>query len=167
MPSTNKEALARLLAENWPHAYRVAWTVLRNPAEAEDATQEACARALRSSDSLRDPGSFRSWFYRIVVNEARGRLRMQRFDEVLADDPKEFEAPDERIDVHRAIDRLGALDRLAIVLFYYAELPTAEIANVMQSTPLAVRLRLMMARRRLRAFLNPDEPNSLPQRNAL
>lgn len=156
--------LGRLLESAWPQAYRIAWTILRHPADAEDVAQEACARALRAGHSLRDVTAARAWFFRIVVNEARGRLRRRTHDPIVDEPRIPFEAPDERIDLLRAIDRLDEQARLAILLFYYVQLSSAEIASVVGSSPLAVRLRLLAARRRLRRFLAPDDPSTVAER---
>lgn len=157
MQSTNAAAIGMLLEETWPQAYRIAWAILRDANEAQDAAQEACARALRAHETLRDPSAFRPWFYRIVVNEARGRRRRRPHEPIFEDLQAPFDAPDDRIDVRRAIDRLDEPARLTILLFYYVGLSTAEIANVTGSSPLAVRLRLVAARRRLRPLLAPDD----------
>ena len=166
MQRTTPSTVGRLLEEAWPQAYRIAWTILRDPTDAEDAAQEACARALRASDSLRNAGAFRSWFYRIVVNEARARLRRRTHDAIVDEPRVPFESPDERIDVARAIEKLDDHARLVILLFYYVELSTAEIAHVMGSSPLAVRLRLLAARRRLRPLLTADESAPIVERTA-
>jgi RNA polymerase sigma-70 factor (ECF subfamily) len=165
MQRTTPSTIGRLLEDAWPQAYRIAWTILRDPTDAEDAAQEACARALRASDSLRNASAFRSWFYRIVVNEARGRLRRRPPEPIVDEAPQPFDAPDDRIDVRRAIDRLDEHARLVIILFYYVELSTSEIARVVGSSPLAVRLRLLGARRRLRPLLASDDGSSIVERN--
>lgn len=157
-------AIGGLLEEAWPQAYRIAWTILRDANEAEDAAQEACARALRARESLRDVGAFHAWFYRIVVNEARGRRRRRPNERILDEPQTPFDAPDDRIDILRAINTLDGHARLAILLFYYVRLSTAEIASVTGSSPLAVRLRLLGARRRLRQVLAPEDASQLCER---
>jgi RNA polymerase sigma-70 factor (ECF subfamily) len=147
----------------WPEAYRIALSVLGKHAAAEDAAQEACARVLISMHTLKYPERFSIWFYRIVANEAITQFRKTR-----REDPAAVESADgggsdvneERVDVRRAIDTLPGYLRATIVLFYYADLTTSEIAEVMGTTPVAVRLRLMLARRRLRPLLSvvPIEP---------
>ncbi len=164
MQRTNAAAIGALLEEAWPQAYRIAWTILRDANDAQDAAQEACARALRAHETLRDASAFRTWFYRIVVNEARGRRRRWPHEPMLEEPRAPFDAPDERIDVRRAIDRLDEHARLSVLLFYYARLSTAEIANVSGTTPLAVRLRLLAARRRLRRLLAPYDAAQSPER---
>lgn len=71
----DREALATLVRAVWPDAYRLARSMLGDSAAAEDAAQDACARALSAVHTLRRPESFATWFCRIVVNEARQRLR--------------------------------------------------------------------------------------------
>ena len=164
MQSTNGAAIGVLLEEAWPQAYRIAWAILRDANDAEDAAQEACARALRAHETLRDPNAFRPWFYRIVVNEARGRRRRRPLEPIVDEPHAPLDSPDDRIDVRRAIDRLDEAARITILLFYYVRLSTAEIANVTGSSPLAVRLRLVAARRRLRPLLSPDDCSPLPER---
>ncbi len=166
MQRTNPSTMGRLLEDAWPQAYRIAWTILRDPNDAEDAAQEACARALRASDSLRNLSAFPAWFYRIVVNEARARIRRRTFVPIVDEPHEPFDAPDDRIDVRRAIDQLDEHARLAVLLFYYVQLSTAEIANVVGSSPLAVRLRLLAARRRLRRLIAPDDASAIAERTA-
>jgi len=63
------------LEECGPLAYRVAQSVLRNTADAEDVAQETLLRAYRKFDRLRDPARFRAWLVRIAFRLALDRLR--------------------------------------------------------------------------------------------
>jgi len=154
--SGDPAALADLLRAVWPHAYRMARTIVEDHATAEDVAQEACAQVLDALDRLRDPERFVPWCFRIVVNAASGRLRTARRDRrlELAVEAPEPLSPDERLDIRRAIDTLDRASRVAIVLRYYHDLSSAEIARITQSTPVTVRWRLMRAHRRLRALLD-------------
>ena len=62
--------MERLLRTLWPHAYRIARSIVQNDALAEDAAQEACATIYRELPSLRSTDAFRVWSYRIVAREA-------------------------------------------------------------------------------------------------
>lgn len=66
------------LAECGPLAYRVAYSVLRNAADAEDAAQESLLRAYRSFDRLRDRQTFRGWLVRIAFRIALDRARSSK-----------------------------------------------------------------------------------------
>jgi RNA polymerase sigma-70 factor (ECF subfamily) len=58
--------------------YRIARSILRNDAEAEDAVQEGYLRAFTHLDGFRGESSLSTWLSRIIMNEALGRLRARR-----------------------------------------------------------------------------------------
>lgn len=157
----DRAAAADLIESLWPDAYRIAWAALRDASAAEDAAQEACARAWGALDSVRDPKRFAVWFYRIVANECRRTRRHARGDlhlddqRLTADDPHN----EERIDVRRAIDALPDSLRLVVVLRYYYDLTSVEIAAIVNASPITVRWRLMLAHRRIRTALDGAEGN--------
>ena len=148
-------ALADLICSVWPDAYRIAWSIVRNRSVAEDAAQEACARAWRGLKSLRRRERFAVWFYRIVVNEARrAQTTMRRDESVEAVAVHDETSPDDRIAVRAAIETLEPRLRLPIVLRYYYGLRGAEIAQVLGAPAVTVRWWLMLAHRRLRVALD-------------
>jgi DNA-directed RNA polymerase specialized sigma24 family protein len=69
------EVFAALTRRHVDGAYRLAWAILRDNAEADDATQDAFALAWRKRSSLRDADRFDAWFGRFLVNVCRDRLR--------------------------------------------------------------------------------------------
>jgi RNA polymerase sigma factor (sigma-70 family) len=154
-------AAADVFARVWPDAYRIAWSILRNPSSAEDAAQEASARAWAALGTLRDPQRFDVWFYRIVVNECNRRKRGAHQDVCLHESalPVVDVNREERIDVRRAIDNLTPALRLTIILRYYFTLSSVEIAQIVRTSPVTVRWRLMLAHRQLRVVLQEQPPN--------
>src|ERR1700733_12532523 len=70
-----QEMLAELVAEYASTLYRVAFSVLRNAADAEDAVQEAFLRVLRHRDTLGEVRDRRVWLIRIVWNIVLDRKR--------------------------------------------------------------------------------------------
>jgi RNA polymerase sigma-70 factor (ECF subfamily) len=58
--------------------FRIARSILRNDAEAEDVVQETYVRAFTGLDMFRGDAAFGTWITRIAMNEALGRLRRQR-----------------------------------------------------------------------------------------
>ncbi len=155
-------ATAELIAAVWPDAYRLAWSILKDRSAAEDAAQEGCARAWCAMTQLRRPERFPVWFYRIVVNESR-RLLRPRPREPIAQPAAytESSALAQRLDVRAAIDSLDSRLRLAVLLRYYFELNSNEIARVVGASPVTVRWRLMLAHRRLRSLLEEYASSSL------
>jgi RNA polymerase sigma-70 factor, ECF subfamily len=155
-------ATAELMASVWPDAYRLAWSILKDRSAAEDAAQEGCARAWCAMTQLRRPERFPAWFYRIVLNECR-RLRRAHPREPVAEPAacSESGALEQRLDVRAAIDSLDSQLRLTVLLRYYFELNSSEIARVVGASPVTVRWRLMRAHRRLRGLLEEYASSSL------
>lgn len=145
--------IERLLQAVWPDAYRLAYAVLGDRQNAEDAAQESCVILYRRISSLRDPLSFRSWFYRIVIREA-SHLKHRRAEPSIRSEP--VQKADDRIaalDVWRALSTLPRHLRDVVVLRYFEDLSCREIASILRIHDGAVRFRLMVAKRRLRPLL--------------
>jgi RNA polymerase sigma-70 factor (ECF subfamily) len=142
-------------------AYRLAGFVLGDAREAEDATQDALARAWRQRFSLRSLDSAQAWFDRILVNVCRDRLRQRRprvrwtdVDEGLpspAADP--FAALVARDAVLGAVAGLPIDQRIVLVLRYWADLPVEAIAERVGVPAGTVKSRLHYAIRALRAAM--------------
>src|SRR6188472_1339522 len=71
-------AFTRLIGERHQALYRTAWAILRNDADALDATQETCLGAWRELPRLRDPARFDAWLTRSLVNRCRTALRSRK-----------------------------------------------------------------------------------------
>ena len=143
--------------------YRLAGLLLSDAAEAEDAVQDALADAWRRYDELRDPGRFRPWLDRIVVNGCRDRLRRRariRFIPLVAgaepSDVDPFRAFIERDALLSGLRALEPDERIAVVLRYWADLSLQAIAERMDWPLGTVKSRLHRALRRMRAHLEPD-----------
>lgn len=153
--SGDDAAASDLICSVWPDAYRLAWSIVGNRAAAEDAAQEACARAWRGLQSLRRPERFAVWFCRIAVNEAKRMQRTTRRDEAVDAVAVNDEASrDDRLAVRVAVDALEPRLRLPIILRYYYGLRSTEIALVLGAPAVTVRWWLMLAHRRLRVALD-------------
>ena len=87
-PTDNTEQVQRALARDAGafraimqthnrRLYRIARSILRNNADAEDALQEAYVSAFTNLASYRGEGSLKSWLSRIVINESLGRMRQR------------------------------------------------------------------------------------------
>ncbi len=154
------EAAERLIAAAWPHAFRIAYSIVHERALAEDAAQEACAIVYRRIDRLREAAAFRVWFYRIVVREAMrtARYRLHAAAELPEYADASLGDANLRIDVLRALAKLSPAERATTVLHYYAALNSREIAAVMRIPDGSVRYYLMRARRSLERLLGDHRP---------
>jgi RNA polymerase sigma factor (sigma-70 family) len=155
-------ALERLIDAVWPEAYRIALAVLRDRGLAEDAAQDACTTIVRSLGTLKNPGTFAAWSYRIAVNAAitisRRRLPVRSLDR-LVDRGSSADAA-EVVDLDNALAALPIVQRAVIVLHYYAGLKSREIAAATGLPSSTIRFHIMLARRALRRALAVQEPAS-------
>ncbi|WP_260703192.1 RNA polymerase sigma factor [Edaphobacter flagellatus] len=144
--------------------FRVAHSLLRSPAEAEDVVQDTFLRVLQRPSALPAIRDTRVWLVRITWNLALDRLRRRKsrptdsvfIDSLIAPGLPADRSLDERRHMLAALDeieRLPKLERQTLLLSSIDELDTAEIAAITGRSPAAVRGLLFRARTRLRARL--------------
>ncbi len=164
------------------HAYVLG--LVREPAEADDLTQETFLRVFRKLDTLRDPASVSSWLYRIATNLVNDRFRAlgrRPPGRPLSDDegaPAHDDARVPRLDfllarsemsdcVQRYIDELSDSYRAVILLHDLEELTNPEIAELLGCSLETVKIRLHRARGKLRAALEAGCSFSRDEENIL
>jgi len=167
------------LDEGYTNAYRTAYLILRNRADAEDAVQEAFLRAWRFRSAVPEGDGLRPWLYRVVVNACLSKLRAEgplrsRVATVGVDD-QEWTGPgpdtlalagEAASAVLAALELLPEHLRIVVVLRYYAGLSEREIATAIHRRPGTVKSRLHEARGRLgsnpglTALVTPEEANT-------
>ncbi len=124
-------------------------------AAAEDAVQEALARAWERSERGEQIESLPAWVTRVATNLSKSRLRRMKVEarhrETLAADVR-VDATDgsvSRIDIGRALAELPRRQRETTVLRYYVGLNVAEIAQALQLNEGTVKTTLFRARQAL------------------
>lgn len=148
--------------------FRVAHSVLRSRAEAEDVVQDVFVRLLEHRRSLSAVRDLRVWLIRIAWNLAldrRRRIRPEQMDEIFAQSLVASSVPaDQALDeaermksVLRELERLPRGERHVLLLSAIEELETAEMAEVLGRSESAVRALLFRARTRLRERLRRGE----------
>jgi RNA polymerase sigma-70 factor (ECF subfamily) len=161
-------ALAALVDQYAGALYRVAFSVLRNPADAEDAVQEAFLRVLRHRDTLGEVRDHRVWLIRIVWNivldrKRRAKTRPETDDvadlaRVLPSKGLSAEelaaAAQHHAHVLACVDQLPEKERQVLVLSAFEELTSVEIAAVLDITESSVRSRLFRARNLIAGLLD-------------
>jgi RNA polymerase sigma-70 factor (ECF subfamily) len=157
---TSDEAFAALTRRHVDAAYRLAWAILAEDGDADDATQDAFALAWRNRRSLRDTDRFDAWFGRILVNVCRQRLRQRarhRIQPIVDTDRLSVADASAHVSsrdaISRAITRLDADHRIVVVLRYWVDLTIEEIAERLDVPPGTVKSRLHYALRSMRPRL--------------
>ncbi|MGP8172966.1 MAG: RNA polymerase sigma factor [Terracidiphilus sp.] len=141
--------------------FRVAHSVLRSRAEAEDVVQDVFVRVIERRQSLQAIRDMRVWLIRVAWNLAldrRRRIRPEQMDENFAETlAASAVSAGERLEqaqrmraVLAEMERLPKAERHALLLSAIEELGTAEMAQVLGRSESAVRALLFRARTRLR-----------------
>ena len=137
--------------------YRIAYTILGNDADAQDAAQDAVEQAYVSLSKLKDRTKFRPWLLRILKNECflilREKKRVIPFDDL----PEESKEPFDALDLKEAFNRLSPESRLCITLYYYEGYNISEIAAFLNEPEGTVKSRLSRARKAMRQDLMDQE----------
>ncbi|MBW4080646.1 sigma-70 family RNA polymerase sigma factor [Paenibacillus sp. S150] len=125
---------ARLYAEH-RKMYVIALSYMRSEADALEVVQEASCRAWMKRKKLRDESAFTPWIIRITINCCMDELRRKKRvfpAEGLAEQAAREMNSNERIDLERAMDRMKPKYRHTVMLKYYQDMTTAQIAEVLQ-----------------------------------
>jgi RNA polymerase sigma-70 factor, ECF subfamily len=164
------EAISALVAQYSTTLYRVAYSITRSAAEAEDAVQETFLRVLRHREKLGEIRDHRVWLVRItwnVVLDRKRRAKTRPENEDIADLVRTLPAnsptaektaisAQEHARILALIDTLPKKEREALLLSAVEELSTAQAAAVLGTSESSVRSRIFRARHQLAALLEME-----------
>lgn len=153
------DSLARLCERYYPSLVAVARSILLDVHLAEDAAQEALAKACAGLGSLRDPRSFGPWVGAICRNVAkdmlRARKKQRKATEVYA--VRERDSSDDRGELlAKAVEALPRHLREVLFLRYHGEMTYQQMSSVLGLTQQAINGRLRRARRRITALMKSN-----------
>ncbi|MCW8878320.1 MAG: RNA polymerase sigma factor [Kangiellaceae bacterium] len=159
--SGNQKAFQLLYSRYQQSLSRFAYKLCGDAEMAQDALQEAWFKTARSIRKIEDPRTFRSWIYRVVRWRCLDLMRQfsskqklyEMFDELehSVSDSSAIEAAIEQSEeLSAAIERMPALEKQMIHLFYMDELKITEIASVLNIPSGTVKSRLNRARQLLK-----------------
>jgi RNA polymerase sigma-70 factor (ECF subfamily) len=174
------EAFAQLIRAYERVALSVAFGVLGDASAAGDAVQESFIRAWERLADLREPDRFGTWLCGIVRNQALDALRRRKPSETFgtqkaADAERWTHDPIEEVGrrerhakIAAAVAALDETSRPVVVLRYYEDLSSKEIADLLEMSPAAVDMRLSRARKQLRTLLGDllADEKMVEQKNA-
>jgi RNA polymerase sigma-70 factor, ECF subfamily len=171
----NAGAFRTIMQKHNRRLYRIAWGILRNNTEAEDAVQDAYVSAFTQLASYRGESTLATLLSRIVMNEALGRLRRRRtivdlnaLDSVRSeaeiiqfpqstpsDDPERTMAQRQILQlVEQATDNLPEVFRLVFVTRVIEGMSVEETSELLGIKPETVKTRLHRARQLVRDQLD-------------
>ena len=174
-------ALEALIVGQQRYAYSVALSVMKNPTDAADMTQEAFVRVVRALGTYREETKFTTWLYRLVVNVCLDELRRRKHPVDSLDGNGAWEDDDEpahqRVadrdrwsqpesslelresaeELRRALAALGRAQRVALTLHYFEDMSDAEIARAMGVPTNTVKSHIHRGKAKLLALLGGTE----------
>jgi len=173
--SGNAAAFEELLKRYDTKVFRIAQHITHNREDAQDAVQEAFLKVFRKLTQFQENSKFSTWLTRITVNESLMKLRKQRHNKEFSID-NNFESEDHSLtseladwarnpeELYRGSELRNILRselqelqpglRVVFVLRDIEGLSTEETAEVLESTPVAVKARLWRGRLKLRERLS-------------
>jgi RNA polymerase sigma factor (sigma-70 family) len=167
----DRHAGEQLCARYFGEIYR--FFVHKLPDEAEDLTQKTFLACVRSRDKFKAQSTFRTYLFVIARNELfmelRKRAKVEYVDLAvssladLASTPTQRLAKDQaRERLRAALSRLPVEQQLLLEFHYWHELDAGALAELYETTPGAIRVRLLRARKALRTLLGgaPDQADA-------
>ncbi len=149
-------------------AFTIAFRIVNNREEAEEVVQDAFLKAFKGLSKFRQESKFSTWFYQIVVNGARSKVKSIGPER---NDVDIDEVPDGQLDaletacgrmeeeerkgfIHRAMAELKIEDRLLLTLFYLNENSIEEVGVITGIPVENVKMKLHRARRKMFVILS-------------
>lgn len=157
--------------------FRLALSVVDDPMDASEITQETFIAALRSLRSYREKSSFKAWIFTIAMNLSRSRLRkrktLERLRSLVAGfirvESQKTPSPEDALvqnenerAVWQALSNMDEKHRLPVILRYFHDLPISEIAGILKINEGTVHSRLHHARQRLQHELKDLFKQDMP-----
>ena len=170
--SGKHDAFDELVRRNLGNVHSLVFRFMRNESHVDDLTQETFLRIYRHADSYQPTAKFSTWLYRIVANLCFNAMREKKLKRTCSLDNNQDDAamelqdnaqrtPSEELNdselskvIKVAINDLPENQRMAIILKQYEQLNYEEIADVMETSPAAVKSLLSRARIALRSKLS-------------
>lgn len=155
---TESNEYERLFRVEFPSVLRTVELIVREHARAEEIAQDAFLQLLLRWSKISRYERPDAWVRRVAIRLAVRSIRRdelwRRLREALV---PSVEAPPSPYDLGGAIRRLSASQRAAVVLHYYEDRPTAEIAGILGCSESTARVHLHNARKRLAQLLEEDD----------
>lgn len=170
------QAFGELVRRYERDVFNLAYRMLNERGEAEDAAQEAFMRAYINLDRYDPERPFKTWLLSITSNHCIDRLRRRRLTWLSLEEPlpphpaltSDIPGPEEatlaserNLLVQEMLADLSPEYRLAVVLRYWYDLSYAEIAEMLGTTESAIKSRLFRARQALADYLESRPVSTL------
>ncbi len=168
-------AFGQLVQKHQRFAYTLALRILKNPEEAEEATQDTFIKLYHSLATFEGKSKFKTWLYKIVYHEALGRLRKKKESLIKLEDitnseslNTEFENGIESLQsqertrlIKYALDQMKSTEAAVVTLFYLEEYSIKEISEITSQTEANVKILLYRGRKSMLYILQHNMKKEL------
>lgn len=169
-------AFSHIVDRHKDHVFNLAVKICGNREDAEEVAQDSFLKAFRSLGSFKMKSSFATWLYRIVYNSSishirskkKGILSIDDFPADASDFLSSFTDEEEALEQYRkslvdfALQKLSGDERAIITLYYYEEMDTEKIAEVIGISRQNVKVRLFRARQKMSEIIvNAEKKNTI------
>ncbi|MBQ8536620.1 MAG: sigma-70 family RNA polymerase sigma factor [Clostridia bacterium] len=151
-----KENYIQQIAAHKAMMYRIAFTILQNDFDVQDALQEAALKAWEKQHTLKNDAYFATWMTRILINESY-QIRRRQKRVIYMDQLPETKASPDGITLRLLMESLPDRLRLPFVMKYVEGMKAEDIAYALHTTRSAVNSRIHRAKTQLRKELDADE----------
>jgi RNA polymerase sigma factor (sigma-70 family) len=168
-------AYSHIVDRHKDNVFNLAFRICGNREEAEEVAQDSFLKAYRSLNGFRMKSRFSTWLYRIVYNTSISYLRSKKRGMISIDEypatVKDFIAPgtpeEEAESIYReslvnfALQKMSDDERALVTLYYYDELSSDEISEIMNISKSNIKVRLFRARKRISEIIEKIEKSNL------
>ncbi|MDR1202947.1 MAG: sigma-70 family RNA polymerase sigma factor [Tannerellaceae bacterium] len=155
------QCFSRFVAKYQVMAFTIAYRILENREEAEEAVQDAFVRAYRALPDFQFGSKFSTWFYRIVYNTSLTAQRRQSFSpdyndacpEQITNDETDnalavLERKDRKEIIRLVLQKIPSDEALLLTLYYLEESSVEDIHQITGLTPSNIKIKLFRGRKR-------------------
>lgn len=152
-----KEEYEQFVTDAREYMYYLAFSVLKNPADAQDAVSESLLKMWECRDQLYDSASRYAWVNRTVLNTARTMLKKNHHVIPVGEIPERlFKTGDDWMNLWEYAGELEERERMAVFMHYYEGYRQKEIAEMLHIPEGTLKSRLYRARKKLRVLMKED-----------
>lgn len=154
----SNEAFAQTAQRHIDTIYRVAYSYLKDPDDANDVTQDVLLELYRTEKDFASDEHLKNWLIRAAINRCKMIFRSPWRKRENIDDYAEtlpLEDP-EYLDLFKAVMALEQKYRVPLLLFYYEGYSTREVASILHLSEKTVSTRLFRARAKLKDYLEEE-----------
>lgn len=146
MVKDNYDLVVEYIIENQEKFYRLAYSYVNNREDALDVVQNSICSALENYGKIRDIGSIKTWFYRVLVNESINFIKRQKREvavDVQEQEPAYYEKGYEPENgLYEEINKLPPDVQSVIKLRFYEEMSLKEISEIVDMNLNTVKAKL-------------------------